>query len=217
MKRLRVALSKGRLLEPTLAVFGRAGFPVPDGRDLQSRRLVFRDGEIEWILVKDGDVVVYVEHGAADLGVVGLDQILESEPDVASCLSLPFGRCRMMLISRPDEPPINTVSNPVVATKYPRLTERWLSAKGVTAEIARLSGSIELAAVLGLAPYIVDLVETGTTIRVNGLREMESVSGIEPRLIANRHAMRVEPETVRTFVERVRSGIENSGVEELAS
>lgn len=200
---LRIALPKGRLLEPLLARLGAAGFDVPGAAELASRRLVFDRGGIEWILVKDADVPVYVEQGAADAGVAGLDQLLEQSPDVLEPLALDLGRCRLMLIAAPGVAPLETMPRPVVATKYPRFTRGWLMRRNVAGEVVGLAGSVELAAVLGLAPYIVDLVETGTTIRVHGLVTVEAIAEITPRLIVNREAFRLDPARVRDLVSRV--------------
>jgi len=205
---LRFALPKGRLLGHTVDALGRVGLPVPDRADLATRRLVFdRDG-IEWILVKDGDVPVYVEHGAADTGIVGSDQLLEQEPDVIAPLSFGFGRCRLMLIGGADAQPIGNVRLPMVATKYPSFTRGWLRRRGVAAEVVPLAGSVELAAVLNLTPYIVDLVETGETIRVNGLLPIETIEEIAPRLIVNRSAFRLDPSRIRALVERLEENVE---------
>lgn len=198
---LRFALPKGRLLPSAVATLSRAGLPVPDSDDLASRRLVFEKEGLQWILVKDADVPVYVEHGAADLGVAGYDQLLEQEPDVIEPFSFDFGRCRMMLIGAPAAPPIESMSLPTVASKYASFTRRWLRSKRLSAEVVPLSGSVELAAVLSLAPYIVDLVETGETIRVHGLNPVETIAEINPRLIVNRSAFRLEPTRIRSVVE----------------
>lgn len=200
---LRVALPKGRLLEPLLARLREAGFDAPNDADVASRRLVFDRGDLEWIFVKDADVPVYVEQGAADAGVAGLDQLLEQRPDVLEPLALGLGFCRMMLISASDTGPIAGIARPVVATKYPRFTRDWLLRRRVAAEVVALAGSVELAAVLGLAPYIVDLVETGTTIRVHGLRAVETIAEIAPRLIVNREAFRLDPARIRELVSRL--------------
>lgn len=200
---LRIALPKGRILAPLLSQLSGAGFDVPGEADLASRRLVFDRGGIEWILVKDADVPVYVEQGAADAGVAGLDQLLEQAPDVLEPFALDLGRCRMMLIAAPGVPPLESIARPVVATKYPRFTRSWLLRRRVAAEVVALAGSVELAAVLGLAPYIVDLVETGTTIRVHGLEEIETIAEIAPRLIVNRESFRLDPARVRGLVSRL--------------
>ena len=155
MNPLRIAVPKGRLQNETLGAFAAAGYDVPSEDDLRTRRLVFvRDG-IEWIFVKDGDVPVYVEHGAADAGVAGLDQILEHESTAYQPVEFPFGRCRMMLIAAPGAPPLTKV-----ATKYPRITRRFLESKQLRAEIVPLSGSVELAAMKNKTSHILELVES---------------------------------------------------------
>lgn len=210
-RRLRFALPKGRLLASAIETLGRAGLPVPDSADLATRRLVFDKDGFQWILVKDADVPVYVEHGAADVGIAGYDQLLEQTPDVIAPLAFDFGRCRMMLIGGPDAPPIESISLPVVATKYASFTRRWLRARRLSAEVVPLSGSVELAAVLNLAPYIVDLVETGETIRVHGLSPVETIEEISPRLVVNRGAFRLEPARVRQLVEALEAGCGERG------
>lgn len=213
---LRIALPKGRLLEPLLSRLGDAGFDVPGATELASRRLVFDRGGIEWILVKDADVPVYVEQGAADAGVAGLDQLLEQSPDVLEPLALDLGRCRLMLIAASGAAPLGSIARPVVATKYPRFTRGWLMRRRVAAEVVALAGSVELAAVLGLAPYIVDLVETGTTIRVHDLVPVETIAEITPRLIVNREAFRLDPVRVRELVSRVSALAASEAVKEMA-
>jgi ATP phosphoribosyltransferase len=198
---LRFALPKGRLLPAAIERLARAGLPVPDENDLATRRLVFDKDGFQWILVKDADAPVYVEQGAADVGIAGYDQILEQTPDVIEPMAFDFGTCRMMLIGSPDAPPIESLSLPIVATKYASFTRRWLRERRLSAEVVPLAGSVELAAVLRLAPYIVDLVETGETIRVHDLRPVETIREISPRLIVNRSAFRLEPARVRSVVE----------------
>src|SRR5438552_795339 len=173
---LRIALPKGRLQEPSLALFAGAGYDVPTESDLRTRRLVFHRGGVEWILVKDCDVPVYVEHGAADAGVAGLDQILEHECAAYQPVEFSFGRCRMMLIAARGAPPLTKV-----ATKYPRITRQYLDARQLRAEIVPLTGSVELAAVLELTSHAIDVVETGETVRVHQLEIRDLVAEISPR------------------------------------
>jgi ATP phosphoribosyltransferase len=198
MNPLRIALPKGRLQNETLAAFGAAGYDIPGEAELRTRKLVFvRDG-IEWIFVKDGDVPVYVEHGAADAGVAGLDQILEHESTAYQPVEFPFGRCRMMLIAAPGAPPLTKV-----ATKYPRITRQYLESKQLRAEIVPLSGSVELAAVLNLTSHVVDLVETGETVRVHQLEMQDLIAEISPRLIVGKHAYRTESKRIRGLIARL--------------
>jgi len=195
---MRIAIPKGRLQDKALGVFAGAGYDVPHDADLKTRRLVFDRGGIEWIFVKDCDVPVYVEHGAADAGIAGLDQILEHECSAYQPVEFPFGRCRMMLIAAPGAPPLTKV-----ATKYPRITRQFLDARGVRAEVVPLGGSVELAAVLKLTSHVVDLVETGETARVHHLELQDVIAEISPRLIVGKTFYRTEPKIVRDLIARV--------------
>ena len=156
-----------------------------------------RDG-VEWIFVKDADVPVYVEHGAADAGIAGLDQILEHECSAYQPVEFAFGRCRMMLIAAPGEPRLTKI-----ATKYPRITRQYLDARQLRAEIVPLAGSVELAAVLKLTSHVIDLVETGETVRVNKLEIQDLVAEISPRLIVCRNAYRTNGKQIRELIARV--------------
>ena len=198
---MRIAIPKGRLQDKVLEVFAGAGYDVPDDADLKTRRLVFDRGGIEWIFVKDGDVPVYVEHGAADAGIAGLDQILEHECTAYQPVELPFGHCRLMLIAAPGAPPLTKV-----ATKYPNITREFLESRSVRAEIVPLSGSVELAAVLNLTSHVVDLVETGETVRVHKLELQEVIAEISPRLIVGKNSYRTEP-FVRELIARIEEAV----------
>ena len=197
---MRIAIPKGRLQDKALATFAAAGYEVPTGADLATRKLVFARGGLEWILVKDCDVPVYVEHGAADAGIAGLDQILEHECTAYQPVEMPFGRCKMMLIGAPGATSENVTK---VATKYPRITRTWLDSKNIRAEIVTLGGSVELAAVLDLTSHVVDLVETGETVRVHKLELLDTVAEISPRLIVGKNIYRTEPAAVRALIARV--------------
>lgn len=199
---MRIAIPKGRLQDNTLALFAAAGYDVPSENDLRTRKLVFTRGGIEWIFVKDCDVPVYVEHGAADAGVAGFDQLLEHDCGAYQALELPFGRCKMMLISAPGAPPLKKI-----ATKYPRVTRQYLEERGLRAEIVPLGGSVELAAVLALTSHVVDLVETGETVRVHKLEIQELVAEISPRLVICRNAYRTQTEKVRELIARVEEAV----------
>lgn len=202
---MRIAIPKGRLQDQALGVFADAGYEVPDQADLKTRKLVFDRGGIEWIFVKDGDVPVYVEHGAADAGIAGLDQILEHECTAYQPVELPFGRCRMMLIAAPGAPPLTKV-----ATKYPRIARQFLDSRGVRAEIVPLTGSVELAAVLNLTSHVVDLVETGQTVRVHKLVLQDVIAEISPRLIVGKTFYRTEQKTVRDLIARIEEALVSS-------
>jgi ATP phosphoribosyltransferase len=214
---MRIAIPKGRLQENTLAVFAAAGFDVPDQADLRTRRLVFTRGGVEWIFVKDCDVPVYVEHGAASAGVAGLDQILEHDCGAYQSLEMPFGRCRMMLIGAPGGQALAQEREARVATKYPRIAARYLDERGIRAEVIPLAGSVELAAVLGLTSHVIDLVETGETARIHKLALQDTIAEIAPRLIINRNTYRTENIVMRELIARIQEALnvvlqaENSG------
>jgi ATP phosphoribosyltransferase len=204
---LTLALPKGRLLDPALELLGALGVT---GIDPDSRKLIFRDAgrDLEILLLKPADVPAYVTYGAADLGVVGKDILLEQEPDVYEPLDLGFGFCRLVvaeprtLWERDDPAKWSWVR---VATKYPRLTEAYFSARGIQVEIVRLDGSIELAPLVGLADRIVDLVQSGETLRANGLVEVAEITRSTARLIVNRASMKTEHAAVTRLIDDMRA------------
>src|SRR5689334_6021196 len=205
---LTLALPKGRLLDPALELLRELGVT---GIDPDSRKLIFRDAgrDLEILLLKPADVPAYVTYGAADLGIVGKDILLEQEPDVYEPLDLGFGFCRLVvaetreLWERDDPAKWSWVR---VATKYPRLTESYFSERGVQVEIVRLDGSIELAPLVGLAERIVDLVQSGETLRVNGLVEVAEITRSTARLIVNRAAMKTEHAAINRLIAQIRGG-----------
>jgi len=197
-ERLTLALPKGRLLDGALGLLRDIGV---DGIDADSRRLIFTDPArgLRLLFLKPADVPAYVTYGAADLGIVGKDILLEQEPDVYEPLDLGFGFCRLVvaepreLWQRDDPAKWSWVR---VATKYARMTER-----GIQVEIVRLDGSIELAPLVGLAERIVDLVQTGETLRANGLVEVAEIARSTARLIVNRASMKTEYSAVTQLID----------------
>lgn len=214
---MRIAIPKGRLQEPVLTVFAAAGYDVPTTADLRTRKLVFQRGGIEWIFVKDCDVPVYIEHGAADAGVAGLDQILEHECSAYQPVEMPFGHCRMMLIGAPGAPRLTRGSMARIATKYPRIARQYLDAHALRADLVPLAGSVELAAVLGLTSHVIDLVETGETVRVHRLELQDVVAEITPRLIVGRNVYRTEPKRIRDLIARIEESNDVENNEALAT
>src|SRR5262244_2330681 len=203
---LTLALPKGRLLRPALDLLRRAGFEgLPED---DSRRLLFADptGGLRLLILKPVDVPTYVEYGAADVGIVGKDVLLEQAPDVYKPLDLGFGVCRLVvaepreLWERDDPAKWSWVR---VATKYARMTERYFSERGIQVEIVRLDGSIELAPLVGLAERIVDLVQTGETLRANGLVEVAEIARSTARLIVNRASMKTEYAEITNFIDQL--------------
>lgn len=208
-ERLTLALPKGRLLDGALGLLRELGVACVDA---ESRRLIFADPvhRLRLLLLKPADVPAYVTHGAADLGIVGQDILLEQQPDVYEPLDLGFGFCRLVVAERRDlfehDDPA-TWSWVRVATKYPRLTEQYFSGRGIQVEIVRLDGSVELAPLVGLAERIVDLVQSGETLRANGLVEVAEILQSTARLIVNRAAQKTAHRAVGRLLDELRAGV----------
>ncbi|HEY6947246.1 MAG TPA: ATP phosphoribosyltransferase [Gemmatimonadales bacterium] len=192
MTRLRVALAKGRLYEPSVERFRRAGAALEGD---PGRRLLIpsSDAGIEFLVVKPADVPVYVEAGAADLGVTGTDVLRETGADVLEPLELGFGRCRLVVATPADRsyPGLPGGITPRVATKYPNLTRQHFGARGRPVDIVHVGGSVEVAPLLNLSHWIVDLVDTGNTLRANGLVERETILEVQAVLVANRASQKL--------------------------
>jgi ATP phosphoribosyltransferase len=190
---LTVALSKGKLLAGTEALFRSAGLPFPEAA---GRRLVVAMDGLRFLFVKDMDVATYVEHGVADCGVAGRDVLLESGAEVYEPVDLGFGRCRLVVAQlRGSRMPWDGSAGVRVATKYPKVTTAYFLERGTSAEVVKLNGSVEIAPGLGLADCIVDIVETGRTLEENGLEIVAEVAASTARLLVNRaswHARRSE-------------------------
>lgn len=209
-RRLTIALPKGRLLDEALVYLTRAGYGLRDGANGRQLVLPSAAEHVRFVLAKPSDVPVYVEYGAADLGIAGLDVLRESQRDLLEPLLLPFGYCRLAVagpLGRGDRP-LRLEPNPRVATKFPRLTEAFFRQRGVSAEIIELSGSVELAPLIDLADLIVDLVQSGQTLRDNGLAELRVILESQAVLVANRAAWRLKAEAIGDFVARLREAIQ---------
>ncbi len=183
---LNIALPKGRLGEKVYELFSSIGYDCAAIRE-DNRKLVFENpaNDVRYLLVKPSDVAIYVEHGAADIGIVGKDVLLETKPDVYELLDLDLGKCRLAVAAKNGWQ--EDLSLPLrVATKYPHVAKEYYEAQGRQIEIIRLNGSIELAPLLGLSDVIVDIVETGTTLKENHLSVSATVAQSSARLIANK-------------------------------
>lgn len=205
---LTIALPKGRLLEPVVELLRRAGVFTSDVAD-QTRKLVFEDTEHKSrvILVKATDVPTYVQYGSADLGVSGKDVIEESRKDVAELLDLQMGQCRFVVAVPESSPVTSEVElgfNSRVATKYPTVALKHFASLGVQVEVVTLNGSLELAPAVGLADAIVDITETGRTLRENGLKVIAEMWPSSARLIANRVSYRARRKDISDVVDRLR-------------
>ena len=209
---LTIALSKGKLLGPVLQLMKRAGYGC-DGLSSDSRRLVFACSTrpATFLIVRPTDVPTYVEHGAADVGVVGKDVLLEQDSDVYEPLDLKVGACRISVAALQGQASPDRWSSKIrVATKYPRVTERYFNQRGVPVEIVKLYGSIELAPIVGLADRIVDLVETGSTLRAHDLAEIEVITQSTARLIVNRASMKLKHEPLTALIAQLREAVANA-------
>jgi ATP phosphoribosyltransferase len=199
---LTFALSKGKLFSGTAALFRRAGLAFPDN---EGRKLVVETGGLRFLFVKDLDVPTYVEYGIADAGIAGRDVLLEAGSDVLEPVDLGFGRCKLSVACmRERRDDYRRGGSVRVATKYPRVASSYFLEHGVSVEIVKLAGSVELAPVLGLADCIVDVVETGRTLEENGLVVVEDVAPSSARLVVNRASYHARREAVAGVVETLR-------------
>lgn len=203
MEMINVALPKGRLGEKVYDMFEKSGFPCPSIKE-NNRKLIFENeaAGVRYFWVKPSDVAIYVERGAADIGVAGKDILLEYEPDVYELLDLNLGKCRMAVAAKKDfrDDPNSTLR---VATKFTNIASRYYAEKCRDIDIIKLNGSIEIAPILGLSDVIVDIVETGKTLLENDLEPKETILPISARLIANKSSYKFKNE----LIERVRLGL----------
>jgi ATP phosphoribosyltransferase len=211
---LVIALPKGRILKELHPVLSRASLiPAEDYADEDSRRLRFptNDPTVDVIRVRPFDVATFVAHGAAAIGICGADVLMEFDyPEIYAPLDLGIGRCRVSVAepvnAAPDDP--RRWSRVTVATKYPNIAQRHFAARGVQAEIVHLNGAMELAPSMGLARLIVDLVQTGSTLKANGLKETEVIAHVTSKLIVNRTALKTRPEAIGAWIARFRAALE---------
>ena len=211
MRYLTFALGKGRLAKQTLELFEKIGITCEEMKDKDSRKLIFVNEELKlkFFLSKGPDVPTYVEYGAADIGVVGKDTILEEGRKVHEVLDLGYGKCRMCICGPRSAAPLLKHHELIrVATKYPNIAkDHFYNKKHQTVEIIKLNGSIELAPIVGLSEVIVDIVETGSTLRENGLEVLEEVCPLSARMIVNPVSMRMENERIKDLISRLRTVI----------
>lgn len=205
---LTIALPKGKLLEPSIRLFSKIGIKA-DGNLKKTRRLIFDapKSNVKFLIVRATDVPTYVEYGAADIGIVGKDVLMEQGKDVYEPVDLKYGYCQI-IIAKPEKEELfkgrEGLSRLRIATKYPNITERYFSQKGAQAEIIKLYGSIELAPLTGLSDRIVDLISTGQTLKENGLVVVERVAESTARLIVNRASMKIKYKRIKEMVEDIK-------------
>ena len=208
MKRsVNVALPKGRLGDSVYSLFEKIGYDCPSIRD-PGRKLVFENeaAGVRYFWVKPSDVPIYVERGVADVGVAGLDILLEYSPDVYELCDLRLGKCRIAVAAKSDFR--DDTSRPLrVATKFPNVAREYYAERGRDIDVIKLNGSIEIAPLLGLSDVIVDIVETGKTLLENGLRPYETVTEISARLIANKVSFKFKNEEIRAMAARANEAV----------
>ena len=207
-KRIVLALPKGRLSESVAKLFAEAGHDL-SGLERKGRRLWADCGPFRVLVLRGADVATYVSHGIADVGVVGSDVLSESKPDVYQPLDLDLGKCRLAIAEAKARPvDLRSQVHLRVATKYPVLAREHFRNRGMPVEIVKLAGAVELAPLLGLADQIVDLVETGTTLRENGLVEVETILAISARLVVNRASFRLRGAEIGELIDRLGAALE---------
>ena len=212
MKYITIALAKGRLAKQTLALLEQTGITCEEMKDKDTRKLIFINEELKlkFFLSKTSDVPTYVEYGAADLGVVGSDTIMEEGRKVLEVLDLGLGKCNMC-VAGPASAKELLHNNQVirVASKYPAIAKNYFyNQKHQTVEIVKLNGSVELAPIVGLSEVIVDIVETGSTLKANGLEVLETICSLSARVIVNEASMKLQRERITKLIKDLKQALE---------
>ena len=213
MQYLTIALPKGKLFYLAKDLFAKVGF-VADNLEEKSRKLVITNEELKlkFIIAKTADVTTYVEHGAADIGVIGKDVLMEAQKDVYELLDLGFGRCHLMMAVPKDKKraKLTDYTHTRVATKFPNVAKQFFTSKGMQMEYIKMNGSIELGPIVGLSESIVDIVETGTTLRENNLEEIAFIAEASARLIANRASFKLKFDRISKLVKALEMELEGA-------
>lgn len=208
---IRIALTKGRIENKSVELLKNAGYDCTELEE-KGRKLVLkiRNADIEVVLAKAADVITYIEHGVCDVGIVGEDTIMEHGRWFHEILDLNFGKCKFALAGPREKRLDSNCRNIVIASKYPNVTKNFFKQKGLDVEIVKIEGSVELAPILNLADAIVDIVETGTTLKENGLEVYEDVANISTRLIVNTASIKLKKDEIDDFVERIYEHIDKN-------
>ncbi len=210
LKPLRIALTKGRLEKFSIDIFDKIGINTEELKN-KGRKLVLCDkkNNIQFVLVKAVDVLTYVEHGAADIGIVGKDTLLEAGIDFYEVVDLKVGKCKFALASLPSFDLNKGYNRKKIATKYPRVTREYFRKLGKDVEIIKIEGSVELAPIIGLSDAIVDIVETGTTLKENGLVIFDEICDVSARMIVNRASMKMRIKEIKKIIIDVQGVVNN--------
>ncbi|MBQ7012320.1 MAG: ATP phosphoribosyltransferase [Oscillospiraceae bacterium] len=203
-KPMRIALTKGRLEKDTVKLLESLGYDCTELHE-KGRRLILSvpDANLEVVLAKAADVITYVEHGVCDMGVVGKDTLMEMNGKLFELVNLGFGKCRFALATKKDYPFYDGFGVRTIASKYPNVTRAFFEKKNMDVDIVKIEGSVELAPLLELADGIVDIVETGTTLKENGLEVVEDIAEISARLIVNTVSLKMRQAEIEAFVKKV--------------
>jgi len=208
---IRIALTKGRIEEKAIEMLSRAGYDCAElDADKRGRKLLFKiaNADIEIVLVKAADVLTYVERGVCDAGVVGEDTIMEGNAAVYELLDLGFGKCRFALAGPKGKDFYDGYKHKVIASKYPKVTKDYFNSRGLDVEVVKIEGSVELGPLLGLSDAIVDIVETGSTLKANGLEVYEDIAQISARLIVNMASIKLKKPEFDELISKVSGCIE---------
>lgn len=205
---ISIALTKGRLEYETVKILDKADFGTSELKN-KGRKLVFNDDneDIKYFLVKAADSITYVEHGVADIGIVGKDTLLESNHSSYEVMDLGLGKCKFIVASLPNRDLFNSIGHIKIGSKYPTVTKEFFKKKGMDVEVIKIEGSVELAPILGLCDGIVDIMETGTTLKENGLVVLEDICEISARVIVNKVSFKMKQKEINDFLNRVKEQI----------
>ncbi len=208
--KITIALAKGRLAEKAMDILERCGIECKE-MFLDTRKLIFfdRTNDVRFIMVKPTDVPTYVDHGVADMGIVGKDTLMEANLPLYEMVDLKFGGCRLAIAGYPEKKDSSLTSSILrVATKYPEIAKRYYAVKGISIECIKLNGSVELGPMLGLSDVILDIVESGRTLVENGLVITEEVAQVSARLAVNRASLKIKASVLMPLIERIREAVE---------
>ena len=206
MRKLRIALTKGRLEKKSVELFEKMGIDCSELIN-KGRRLILTAGDYEVVLAKAADVITYVEHGVCDIGIVGKDTIVENGKSFYEMADLNLGKCDFALATKKGVNVYDGFNTKRIATKYPNITKAYFEGKGMDVKIIKIEGSVELAPLLNLADGIVDIVETGTTLKENGLEVKEKIMPVSARVIVNMASMKLRREEIDNFLEEIQKVI----------
>lgn len=202
---ISVALTKGRIEKDAVKILEKAGFGIEELKD-KGRKLVFEDTkeEIRYFLVKANDAVTYVEHGVADIAIVGKDTLLEKGENYYEVLDLGIGKCKFIVATMPDTNIFNKIGHIKIGSKYPSVSKNYFEGKGMDVEIIKIEGSVELAPILGISEGIVDIMETGTTLKENGLVVVDEICDISARVIVNKSSFKLKRNEINEVIDKIR-------------